>query len=177
MLTRRLFLIALGAASVRPVAVRGQSEAEVLVAAIQDGGKTIYLRTLPTERVDAAARLGRALQALRVPLNDILASAVAGARTTAEMAFGADRVRVSSDLAHRDGIRRLIGTPAGPGMNRVLIGDRGGLEMAVGRAFPDGVLPEGAMAVFLPERDLPLVGMITAERVIASAERRGALTR
>jgi hypothetical protein len=177
MLTRRMFLTGLGALFLRPVSVRGQSTAEALVAAMQDGGKTIYVRTLPAERAEAAARLGLALRALRVPLNEILAGAVPGARNTAEVAFGADRFRLTGDLARREGIRRLIGTPAGPGMNRILIGDHLALEMAVGRTFADDELPAGAMAVFLPEPDLPLLGMITAERVIASAERRGALTR
>jgi len=51
------------------------------------------------------------------------------------------------------------------------------LEMVTGRMFPDSVLPEGAMAVFLPSAIPQLLGTITAERVVLSAESRGALRR
>ena len=179
----------------------------MLVAAIQDGGKVIYLRHAATNQqevdtgrlgdrggqrnlapagIGQARNLGLALRALRVPLNEILASPVFRARDTAELAFGADQVTVTMNLVADEyagdqvrvmieATRRLLRTPPGPGMNRVLVGHRTPLEMATGRTFPDSVLPEGAMAVFLPGSDAQLLGTITAERVIASAERRGAL--
>ncbi|MBI4885770.1 MAG: hypothetical protein HY824_01635 [Acidobacteria bacterium] len=174
---RRTFLFALGATCLPAVAARAQSPGELLVAAIQDGGKTMYLRSKTSDAARVADRLGRALRALRVPLNEILASPVPGARETADIAFGADLVRVTRDLVAREDTRRLIGTPAGPGMNRDLDGERAALEQAAGRAFDDRLLPEGAMAVFLPGGGLELLGTITAEQVIASAERRGALPR
>jgi hypothetical protein len=41
----------------------------------------------------------------------------------------------------------------------------------MGRSFPDSVLPEGAMAVFLPGGSAPkLLGTITAERLVQSAD-------
>jgi predicted transcriptional regulator len=49
--------------------------------------------------------------------------------------------------------------------------------MATGRMFPDNVLPEGAMAVFLPGATPQLLGTITAERIVTSATSRGALAR
>lgn len=207
-LDRRGFLSAL--AAVLPLArhVRAQSAAEVLVAAMQDGGKVIYLRhaatnqreidtgrlgdrsgqrNLSQEGIHQARRLGDALRALRVPLNEILASPVFRARDTAELAFGAGPVRVTMELvadeyagtqlqAMIEGTRRLLRTLPGPGMNRVLVGHRTPLEMVTERPFPDSALPEGAMAVFLPSRDPQLLGTITAERVIEAAEKRGALT-
>ena len=185
----------------------GGSAAEVLVAAMQDGGKVIYLRhaatnqkeidtgrlgdrtgqrNLSPEGIRQAQNLGRALWALRIPLNQILASPVFRARDTAELAFGAERTRVTLDLvaddyaggqvkAMLDATGRLLRTPPPPGENRVLVGHRTPLEMVTGRSFPDAVLPEGAMAVFLPGPDPQLLGTITAERLVASAEARGAL--
>ena len=206
---RRTFLSAVGGSflSFRPL--QAQSSAEVLVAAIQDGGKVIYLRhaatnqrevdtgrlgdrsgqrNLSADGVRQAERLGHALRALRVPLNEILASPVFRARDTAELAFGEDQIKVTMDLvadeyagdhlkAMLEGTKRLLRTLPGPGMNRVLVGHRTPLEMATGRMFPDSVLPEGAMAVFLPSAIPQLLGTITAERVVLSAESRGALRR
>jgi hypothetical protein len=185
--TRRTLLCVAAAVVplVRRVAARqaeGGSPAERLVAAIQDGGKIIYLRYPAPGGVEVARELGRALYALRVPLNEILTSPAADARKTADMAFAADRIRVTPELAgeastaeRAQALRRLLGTIPGPGMNRVLIGDPPPLELAAERRFPDTVLPAGAMAVFLPGEGPQLLGTITAERVIASARARGAL--
>jgi phosphohistidine phosphatase SixA len=182
---------------------RAQSQAEVLVAAMQDGGKVIYLRHAATNHgevdtgrlgersaqrnLSAAGRqqareIGRAFQALRIPANEILASPVFRARDTAEIAFGADQVTVTMDIVADDyagaqlrrmleATRRLLRTLPGPGMNRIMVGHRAPLEMVTGRSFPDTVLPEGAMAVFLPGGSTPrLLGTITAERLVHSAD-------
>jgi len=161
---------------------RGVSAAERLVADLQDGGKTIFLRYPPPAGIDQTRDLGRALYALRVPLNDIVASPVPQARRTAEAAFGTERLRTASELgggetsdAALQALRELLRTIPGPGMNRVLVGDRPALERAAERRFTDAVLPEGAMAVFLPGQLPQLLGTITAARVIASATARGAL--
>jgi phosphohistidine phosphatase SixA len=188
-------------------AVRVVSPEEWLVAAIQDGNKIIYLRhsttvqtqvdtgrlndragqrNLSPDGIRQAEQLGRALRALRVPLNRILSSPVFRARDTAELAFGAEDVEVTMDLvaddyagnrlqAMLDGTRRLLAEPLPPGENRVLIGHRTPLEMVTGQSFPDEVLPEGAMAVFLPGKGPHLLGTITAERLIQSARSRGAI--
>jgi phosphohistidine phosphatase SixA len=181
-----------------------QREAEILVAAMQDGGKVIYLRhgvTNPKE-IDTgrlgdragqrnlspagaaqAKALGTAFRSLHIPMGQILASPVFRARDTAELAFGADRIEVTTDLvaddyagsnlrAMLDATRRLLRTVTPPGDNRILIGHRAPLEMVLQRSFSDAVLPEGAMAVFLPRgiADEPrLLGIITAERFIHSA--------
>jgi hypothetical protein len=191
-LNRRGFLYALArrsfsaggvlAAALLSRRVAAQSAAERLVAAIQDGGKIIYLRYLPADGAALARELGRALYALRVPLNDIVASPLGQARRTADLAFGAERVRVEADLAADEGagawpqaLRRLLRTIPGPGMNRVLVGERAPLELAAERRFADAVLPEGAMAVFVPGENPQFLGTMTAERLIASAKARGAL--
>ncbi len=160
----------------------GRSADEHLIAAMQDGGKIIYLRYLPADGADRARDLGRALYALRVPLNEILASPVIQARRTAEIAFGTDRLRDARELSDDESatgapqaVRRLLRTIPGPGMNRVLVGDRAPLELAAERRFPDSTLPLGGMAVFLPGDALQLLGTITAERVISSAKARGAI--
>ncbi|HEY5616848.1 MAG TPA: histidine phosphatase family protein [Vicinamibacterales bacterium] len=204
---RRRFLVAFSGALLVSRQSLAQSAAEVLVAAIQDGGKVIYVRHATTDQrqvdtgrlgdrsgqrnlspdgIRQAEALGRALRALRVPLNEILASPVFRARDTAELAFSDDLVRVTMDLVADEyagdhlrtmieATRRLLRTVPGPGMNRVLVGHRTPLEMVTGRMFPDSMLPEGAMAVFLPGATPQLLGTITTERVVMSAESRGAL--
>lgn len=181
---RRAFVGTVLAGAVFQRRTRAQSPAEQLIAAIQDGGKIIYLRYLPAAAAQRARDLGRALYALRVPLNDIVTSPLAAARRTAEAAFDAERVRVAAELTADEkageriqAVRRLLLTIPGPGMNRVLVGHQMPLELATERRFPDSTLPEGAMAVFLPGENPELLGTITAERVIASATARGALTR
>ena len=100
-----------------------QSEAEILVAAMQDGGKVIYLRHAATNAneidtgrlgdragqrnlsaagIEQARALGPAFERLGIPLDDILASPVFRARDTAELAFGADRIAVTMDLVADD---------------------------------------------------------------------------
>jgi phosphohistidine phosphatase SixA len=181
-----------------------QSQAEMLVAAMQDGGKVIYLRHAATnpKEVDTgrlgdragqrnlspagiaqARALGNAFRSLQIPMGEILASPVFRARDTGELAFGANRIRVTADLvaddyagpnvrAMLDATRRLLRTATPPGDNRILIGHRTPLEMVLQRGFPDTVLPEGAIAVFEPNSDGTeprLLGTITAERLIHSA--------
>jgi phosphohistidine phosphatase SixA len=103
--------------------VRAQSEAEILVAAMQDGGKVIYLRHAITNQdevdtgrlgsregqrnlspagIEQARELGRAFRSLRIPANEILASPVFRARDTAELAFGDEWVTVTMDLVADD---------------------------------------------------------------------------
>ena len=188
-----------------PVSAQAQSQAEILVAEMQDGGKVIYLRhsTTVQSQVDTgrlgdragqrnlspagiaqAKELGRAFRSLNIPMNEILASPVFRARDTAELAFGAGEVKVTMDvvaddyagpqLRHMlDSIGRLLRELPGPGMNRIIVGHRTPLEMVTKRSFPDSILPEGAMAVFEPGGSaIQLMGTITAERLIQSADRR-----
>ena len=182
---------------------KAQTEAEILVAAMQDGGKVIYMRhgatnqsevdtgrlgdragqrNLSTAGIAQAKALGDAFRSLQIPMGQILASPVFRARDTGELAFG-ERVQVTMDLVADDyagqnvsaminATRRLLRTLTPPGDNRILIGHRTPLEMVLERSFPDTVLPEGAMAVFLPagpSNPPQLLGIITAERLIRSA--------
>lgn len=180
--TRRAFLTAVLPVALLSRAAARQSTAERLVAAIQDGGKIIYLRYPAAGGADEARDLGRALYALRVPLNEILAAPLSQARRTAEMAFGTDRLRDARELADAETsptalatLRQFLRTVPGPGMNRVLVGDRAALELAAERRFAEAVLPEGAMAVFVSGENTLFLGTITSERVIASAKARGAM--
>ena len=140
-------------------------------------------RNLSAAGIEQARALGLAFRRLGVPLGDILASPVFRARDTAELAFGAGRITVTMDLvaddyagselrAMLDGSARLLRTPPPPGTNRLLIGHRTPLQMVTGSRFPDSVLPEGAMAVFLPGATPRLLGTISAERLIESAAAR-----
>lgn len=181
---RRAFVCAVLAIGAVPRPARAQSAAERLVAAIQDGNKILYLHALPADRAPLARELGRALYALRVPLNDIVTGSLPQARDTASVAFGTERLRVDAAMdvdenarARLEGLRRLLRTVPGPGMNRVLVGDRQPLELAAERRFSDAAYPQGAMAVFVAGDAPEFLGTVTAERVIQSAVSRGALRR
>src|SRR6202008_4367061 len=99
-----------------------QSEAEILVAAMQDGGKVIYMRHGATNQSEVdtgrlgdragqrnlspagiaqAKALGEAFRSLQIPMGQILASPVFRARDTRELAFG-ERVQVTMDLVADD---------------------------------------------------------------------------
>ena len=149
------------------------SEAERLMAAIQDGGKIIYW--LPTASAVESRRLGNALRALRVPLNDIRTNRVALSRQAAEAAFAGSDIAAATELDFKPD--ELLRTPPAPGNNRVLVGQRMPLEVAAGRRFPESTLPDGAMAIFLPGTEIDLLGILTADRIIRGAETRGALPR
>jgi hypothetical protein len=175
---RRQFLAAFGAALAAPAVARGRqtydiSEAERLVAAIQDGGKIVYW----VAGADAAqARLlGQALRALRAPLNEILASRGNPFRQAADAAFADLGGNGSTELDFNPG--DLLRTSPPPGHNRILVAGRGALETATGRKFPASTLPDGALAVFLPAAEIHLLGVVTADRVIRGAQNRGALPR
>jgi hypothetical protein len=66
--------------------------------------------------------------------------------------------------------RRLLRTPPPDGSNLLLIGHRTPLEMVTRQRFPDTILPEGAMAVFMPMgNEATLLGTLTAEQMIAAS--------
>jgi hypothetical protein len=96
-------------------------------------------------------------------------------RQAAEAAFSGLDITGATELDFRPD--ELLRMPPAPGHNRVLVGQRGPLEMAARRSFSNAVLPDGGMAVFLPGNDIELLGTVTAERVIRGAETRGALPR
>jgi hypothetical protein len=174
---RRHFLFTLGALAFPAATAARQgyaiSEAERLIAAIQDGGKIVYL--VADANTERSRRLGRALHALRVPLNDIRTGRTALSRKVAEAAFAGTEIVAATELDFRPD--ELLRTPPAPGHNRVLVGQRPALEAATGRRFTNTLLPDGAMAIFLPGSEIELLGTVTAERVIRGAETRGALSR
>ena len=140
-------------------------------------------RNLSPAGLTQARALGDAFRSLHIPMGEILASPVFRARDTAELAFGADQIEVSMDIVADDyagpnlramlqATSRLLRAFTPPGDNRILVGHRTPLELVLKRSFPDTVLPEGAMAVFLPDgvaSEPTLLGTITAERFIRSA--------
>ena len=174
---RRHFLMTIGAALAAPAAHARQvyriSDAERMVAAIQDGGKVIYW--LPDGNAGQAQLLGRALRALRAPLNEILTGRADTLRQAAEAAFTDLDIRGVTELDFRPD--ELLRMPPPPGHNRLLVGSRPPLEAASGQRFPASSFPAGSLAIFLPATEITLLGTVTAARVIAAAQARGALPR
>ena len=146
------------------------SQAERLVADIQDGGKILFV--LATGDLDQSRRLGAALRALNVPLNEIWTSRTTPAWGAALAAFSEGEVNASTELDFQPETLLVRFPP--PGNNRVLFGPRALLEKATKRSFAGSDL---AVAVFLPGKEIHLLGTVSAARIIRSAEARGALKR
>ena len=142
-------------------------------------------RNLSEAGIDQARALGRAFRALGIPFVRVLASPVFRARDTTELAFGADDVEVTTDLVADDyaggelrrmltSTGRLLATPPPEDTNVLLVSHRTPLEMVTGRPFPEGVLPEGAMAVFKPDGDgTRLLGTLSVDELIDAAGQSG----
>jgi phosphohistidine phosphatase SixA len=136
-------------------------------------------RNLSPAGIDQARALGRAFRELDIRFGRILASPVFRARDTAELAFGAGGFTESMEVVADDyaggqvafmveSTERLLRTPPPAGANLLIVGHRTPLEMVTKRQFPDTILPEGAMAVFLPlGNEARLLGTLTAEELIA----------
>jgi phosphohistidine phosphatase SixA len=183
--------------ALRPRAAAAQ--AAPLVAALQRGGVVAVMRHAITDRSQTdggdladrarqrnlseagraqAARIGRAVAALRIPLGEVLASPVFRARDTAEIAFGA-RARVEPLLTADDytpdpaqlarqiaWLRDRALRPSAPGVTDVLVGHIVPLGMVLGRGLGQSEYPEGGMAVFAPTG---LLGIIPAEALAQAA--------
>jgi phosphohistidine phosphatase SixA len=172
----------------------GTPEGEALVARLCEGGLALFLRHADTrgEPCDRSFRvgeragqrnlspegraqsvaIGRRLAELGIPVESpILAGPVFRARDTAELAFGAERVRVTDDLLADDyaggrlqqvmaGHRRLLSSSVTPGTNRVLVGHRTPLIMIAGPPVGGRALPEGSLAVVQPGEPLRVLGVL-----------------
>lgn len=175
-----------GAASARELAplTADVPEAAGLIERLRQGGLVLFFRHgdtrgMPCDRVFAvgrregqrnlspdgrgqAARIGRRMAELGIPIAlPVLAGPVYRARDTAELAFGAERVRVIAGLTADDFAgaqlqavlaehRRLTSEPVAPGVNRVLIGHRTPAIMVLGPAVGGRALPEGGAIVLAP---------------------------
>lgn len=175
------------------------AEAAALVAALRAGGHVAVIRHAITDRSQhdtgdlanragqrnlseagrvQAARIGRAVAALGIPLGKVLTSPVFRARDTAELAFGARAVvemELTADdytpdaalLARRIAwLRARALRPSAPGVTDLLVGHIVPLGMALGRSLAQAEYPEGGFAVFAPAG---LRGIISAETLIAAA--------
>ncbi len=177
--------------------------AEALAARMRSGGLNLYIRHARTNRAhrdsgivgvregqrnitaegQAQSRLlGSAFAALPVPHGRVLAGPVYRARDTAEIAFGAGRVDVITDLIADDysagvdyraivaAMRIRLASPPPEGLNTVMVGHRTPLEHYTRQALPDTIMPEGAIAVIEPLGEaFRWLGSLTTERLAALA--------
>ena len=119
-------------------------------------------RNLSAAGRQQAARIGERMATLGIPVAlPVLAGPVFRARDTAEIAFGADRIRVTDSLLADDyaGARldwvlaehgRLLAEPVAAGSNRVLVGHRTPAIMVLGDRVAGRAFPEGAALVVRP---------------------------
>ena len=111
---------------------------------------------------DQSRRIGAAFEQLGIPFSTpVLAGPVYRARDTAELAFGADRVRVTDGLLADDFSgarlqwvlaehRRMFSEIVPPRTNRVLVGHRTPAIMVLGVSVGQRAFPEGAALVLEP---------------------------
>ncbi len=173
--------------------------AAALVSRLQAGGVVVVMRHSITDRGQAdrgdlldragqrnlsaagraqAERIGRAVEALRLPLGEVLASPVFRARDTAELAFGT-RARIEPLLTADDyepdaarlrrniaWLSRRVLAPSALDATDILVGHIVPLGMVLGRSLAQDEYPEGALAVFAPTG---LLGILAAEELAAQA--------
>lgn len=171
------------------------------IAMLRAGGFNLYIRHAITDRsqVDTgrrgdrtgqrnlseagrlqATRLGEAFRALNIPVAEVLSSEVFRARDTAELAFGAARVRIERDLIADDytpgsptedarAVSRRLGEPVSGG-NRIMVGHIVPLGMILGRGLAQEEFPEGSAGVFRPLGSRwEHLGFIRAEQFLRAA--------
>ncbi len=162
-----------------------------LVSALRAGGLTLVMRHATTdatvvngrERIGSCARqrnlteagreqaraIGRAVRALRIPIDEVRASPLCRTRETAELAFGRatlDRGLVTpgvlgteaDDRRRGRALRRRVQRGTAPGGDDVLVTHTG----TIGEAFGEVTVEEGEALVFA--RGGRLVDRIPAER-------------
>jgi rhodanese-related sulfurtransferase len=175
-----------------------QQVTPMLADALQRGGYVLLLRHMTAERVnepspmdltkctsqhrltdkgrDEARNLGQALQALKVPIGDVLSSGYCRTMETARLAFG--RAEASEALLHpayvplpglkappnfaqrTESLKKLIATPPAPGTNMVLVTHGENIKEALG--FP---VSPGETVVFHADGK---AGMAFVARVLAN---------
>jgi len=138
-------------------------------------------RNLSPAGIEQARALGRAFRALDLRFGRILVSPVFRARDTAELAFGAGNFTESMEVVADEyaggqvnfmieSTQRLLRTPPPNGANLLIVGHRTPLEMVTRQRFPDTILPEGAMAVFMPTgSEAQLIGTLTSDQLVAAS--------
>jgi phosphohistidine phosphatase SixA len=116
---------------------------------------------------EQSRRLGDAIRDLEVPIDlPVLTGPVYRARDTAEFAFGADNVEVTDSLLADDYAgrrvswvisehRRLLNESPAEGVNRIIIGHRTPILMALDGRLSRLLYPEGAAIVLRPGADRP----------------------
>jgi phosphohistidine phosphatase SixA len=118
---------------------------------------------------EQSRRMGQAILDLRIPVDlPVLTGPVYRARDTAELAFGVDNVEVTDSLLADDYAgnrvgwvidehRRLLNEPPSSGWNRIVIGHRTPILIALDGRVSRLVYPEGAAIVLRPAEDRPEV--------------------
>lgn len=193
----------LGACLAVPALAQGHAfipEASLLPM-LRAGGLNLYIRHAITDRSQMdtgrrgdragqrnlseagrqqAIRLGQAIRALNIPVDEVLTSEVFRALDTAELAFTRARVRVERDLIADDytpgnasddarAVSRRLAQPVSGG-NRVMVGHIVPLGMILGRGLAQQEFPEGGAGVFRPlGTDWEFLGFFRAEQLIEAA--------
>jgi phosphohistidine phosphatase SixA len=176
-----------------------QSADKDLISALQAGGYVIFLRH-PGTNIDQAdidplnmdniraqrqlseagrkqaKELGEAFQALKIPVDKVIASKfnrayeaaklidVAEVTTDIDVAEGGLVVPPKENMRRAASLRKLLTTAPPPGRNTLIVSHKPNLQDAAGKEFGD--MGEGELAVFKPLGDdkFQLIGRVTPEK-------------
>lgn len=188
-------------AVINPARAEGHLDTDRAVQLMRAGGLNLYIRHGITDRsqIDTGRRgdragqrnlddrgraqsvaLGEALRRLAIPVGPVAASEVFRAKDTADLAFGAERVRIidvliADDYTPRDAsgdaraVRRLLAVAPANG-NAVFVGHIVPFGMIVGRSFSQAAFPEGSIGLVRPRAsDFEFIGIVPAEALIRAA--------
>jgi phosphohistidine phosphatase SixA len=128
-------------------------------------------RNLSAEGREQATQIGKAFQALKIPVGTVTTGPFCRTKDTANLAFG--RLTVSNDLYSASGasasetrrftesLRRMLSTPPAKATNAVIVSHNSNLREATG-IWPK---PEGVAYVFrpLPEGKFEAIAMVLPE--------------
>jgi phosphohistidine phosphatase SixA len=196
-----LFTLALVLGASQDAQADGLMDARTALTALRSGPLNIYMRHAITDRSQRdtgrlgdragqrnlseagraqASALGRGLRALDIRVSAVWASPVYRARDTADLAFGADRVRILAPLVADDYTtgdasadaaeirRKLADVPEGG--HAIYVGHIVPLGLILRRSFSQEAFPEGSLALVRPQgQGFTFLGVVTAEALIEAA--------
>jgi phosphohistidine phosphatase SixA len=180
--------------SLAAAAAEGLPDLRSVVGELRKGGLIIYFRHGPTNQAGSSdetadlmkcetqrnlsadgreqvTQIGKAFQALRIPVGEVTTSPFCRCKDTAKLAFG--RFTVSNDLyfaigadasttkQYTQSLRRMLSTPPAKATNAVIVSHTANLREAAG-IWPK---PEGVAYIFrpLPGGEFEAIAMVLPE--------------